>query len=195
MTTPESGASHDRELVRRFLRDRREDAFRELYRLHTPRLYLLARRLLGRRYAEAEDVVQETWIRAAERLQDFEWRSSLSTWLGGIVINCSRETLRRLARRNESAPGNLEEWNPAGNVSSPATTLDLENAIVRLPEGFREVLVLHDVEGFTHEEIARLLGIEPGTSKSQLSRARGKLRTFLSSSPREKTGVAKGGGK
>lgn len=185
MTTPESGASKDRELVERFLRDRREDAFRTLYRLHTPRLYLLARRMLGRRHSEAEDVVQETWIRAAERLQDFEWRSSLSTWLGGIAINCSRETLRRLARRNESAPGNVEEGKPAGKVPSPGAALDLENAIARLPDGFREVLVLHDVEGFTHKEIARLLNIEPGTSKSQLSRARGKLRSLLSGKQEE----------
>jgi RNA polymerase sigma-70 factor (ECF subfamily) len=185
MTTPESGASNERALIRRFLRDRREDAFCELYRLHTPRLYLLARRMLGRRHSEAEDVVQETWIRATKHLQDFEWRSSLSTWLGGIAINCSRETLRRLARRNESAPDNLEELEPAGNIPSPTATLDLENAIARLPDGYREVLVLHDVEGFTHEEVARHLGIETGTSKSQLSRARGKLRTNLSGGKRE----------
>lgn len=187
MTTPSTGATDDRELVARFLQQGAEDAFRKLYRRHTPRLYLLARRLLGRRHLEAEDVVQETWIRAAERLPGFEWRSSLSTWLGGIAVNCARETLRRLARRRESGSGDISEHGPARDTSSPGIALDLERAMALLPDGFREVLVLHDVEGFTHDEIGRLLKITPGTSKSQLSRARKKIRSLLAE--KEKAGT------
>ncbi len=187
MTTPATGATDERKLVSRFVQDGAEDAFRELYRRHTPRLYLLARRLLGRRHSEAEDVVQETWIRAAERLGKFEWRSSLSTWLGGIVVNCSRETIRRHAARNESGTGELAEREPAHGAFTPVAALDLERALAQLPDGFREVLVLHDVEGFTHEEIGELLEIVPGTSKSQLSRARKKVRALLAE--KEKAGT------
>ena len=187
MTTPATGAPDERKLVSRFVQDGAEDAFRELYRRHTPRLYLLARRLLGRRHSEAEDVVQETWIRAAERLGEFEWRSSLSTWLGGIVVNCSRETIRRHARRNEAGEDAIEKTMAGGLTASPAVALDLERALAQLPGGFREVLVLHDVEGFTHEEIGELLEIVPGASKSQLSRARKKVRTLLAE--KEKAGT------
>ena len=177
MTTNAIRLPDDRELVAGFLREHKEKAFRELYRRHTPRIYLLVRRLLGGAESDVADVVQETWVRAAERLQAFEWRSEFSTWLIGIAINCSRELIRRRARRRESA---LLSLSPDQNCRNHELYLDLERAIVKLPDGYREVLVLHDIEGFTHQEISRRLGIDPGTSKSQLHHARRKVREQMS---------------
>lgn len=127
--------------------------------------------------AGAEDVVHDVWIKAVERLEDFRWESSLSTWLGGFVINAVRDRTR--AERREVAP--VEEHHPADDLVllQAANRLDLERAIAELPPGFRHVLILHDVEGYTHEEIATLLDIVPGTSKSQLARARSAVRRAL----------------
>jgi RNA polymerase sigma-70 factor, ECF subfamily len=155
-----------------------ETAFRALYRRYTPALYRLALRLGGGDGPWAEELVQRTWIRAVEGLSSFAWRSSLSSWLGGIAINCARELWREARTRSETA---LAEEIPvaAPRLLAPEERVDLERAIERLPAGYREVFVLHDVEGYTHEEIGGLLGIESGTSKSQLSRARQRLRAAL----------------
>jgi RNA polymerase sigma-70 factor (ECF subfamily) len=171
--------SPDRSLVAEFLRSRSESAFRDLYAAHTPRLYLSLLRLAGGRESEAQDLLQETWIRAVKGLAAFRWESAVSTWLFGIGLNAWREAARE--RRREAVP--LETL-PEGVAASPeagaeAGGLDLELAVRRLPDGYREVLVLHDIEGYTHEEIANLLGIAPGTSKSQLSRARENVRRRL----------------
>jgi RNA polymerase sigma-70 factor, ECF subfamily len=179
----------DRALVAAFLERADEGAFRRLYAAHTPRLYLSLLRLSGGREAEAEELLQETWIRAAGSLSSFRWESALRTWLYGIAINAWREASR--ARRGaglslDSVAEKLPAALPAPGAG--AEHLDLERAVRQLPEGYREVLVLHDIEGYTHEEIAGLLGILPGTSKSQLSRARACLRRWLSppSARREK---------
>ncbi|MFQ5694489.1 MAG: RNA polymerase sigma factor [Terriglobia bacterium] len=178
MTFGPSSVPDDRPLVAAFVREREERAFRELYRRHTPRLYPLVRRLVGGGDSDVADVVQETWLRAAERLAGFEWRSALGTWLASIAINCARELIRRRARQRETSLAEPPDGNPwrAASASHP---LDLERALAHLPDGFREILVLHDVEGFTHEEISRQLGIEIGTSKSQLHRARKRMRELL----------------
>lgn len=165
----------DRPLVEAFLQTRGEQAFRRLYRRHTPRMYAMALRLLGGAIVEAEEAIQESWVRAIERLADFEWRSSLGTWLTGIVINRCRERIRKRTRRE---PPNLELVD-GREVSDVALRDELERAVARLPDGAREVLVLHDVAGYTHAEIAERLGIQPGTSKSQLSKARARLRDEL----------------
>lgn len=142
-----------------------------------PRLYGLALRLNGGDAAGAEDVVHDVWIRAVERLPTFRWESALSTWLGGFVVNAVRDRSRRDARE---LPG-IEDDRPANDIAllQAADRVDLERAIAQLPAGFRHVLILHDVEGYTHEEIAVLLGVVPGTSKSQLARARGAVRRAL----------------
>jgi RNA polymerase sigma-70 factor (ECF subfamily) len=160
----------DRELVEKFLRSRDESSFRQLYRLHTPALYALALRFMSGSSADAEDVIQETWIRAAERFSGFRWESSLRTWLCGIVINCSRDLQSKL-KRHEISPETITHQN---FISS-----DLERLIHKLPAGYREVLVLHDIEGYTHQEISVHLGIQEGTSKSQLFQARKWLRERL----------------
>lgn len=154
----------------------REDAFRELYLAHGPRLYLLALRMTCGVDADAEDVVQEAWQRAVRGLEGFEGRSSLRTWLSGIVVRCALEKHR--------ADGRTPDWlpveRPVGEEERGAPTrVDLERAFEQLPEGFRTVLVLHDLEGYRHTDIAELLGVSEGTSKSQLSRARGRMRELL----------------
>ena len=156
-----------------------ERAFRELYRRHSPALYQLVLRMLGGGAADAEDVVQETWIRAVRQLSKFRWESSLRTWLTAIGLNLARETLRKRARaRTEEID---ERLGLSARPVRDAERIDLERAIARLPNGYRAVLVLHDVEGFTHEEISRQLQIAVGTSKSQLFDARRAVRGLLQS--------------
>jgi RNA polymerase sigma-70 factor (ECF subfamily) len=173
----ESGASRSLEdgLIRRVLR-RDERAFRTLYQTHTPSLYLLALRMTGGSDPDAEDVVQETWRRAVRGLAGFERRSSLRTWLSSIAIRCAHE----VRRTGEREGAELQEGLPArdGRPSS-VSEVDLARAFERLPAGFQAVLVLHDLEGYRHADIAELLGITIGTSKSQLSRARARMREVL----------------
>ena len=176
---PDPTTLDDAELVRGYVVERTEEAFRELYRRHTPRLYQLALRLNGWAEDEAREVVQETWIRATAKLGEFGWRSSLATWLTSIAVNVGRELERRRRRWPEPLKeGATEPW---AGVDSPddGARIDLERVLALLPDGYRRVLVLHDVEGFTHPEISRLLDIEVGTSKSQLARARKRLREAL----------------
>lgn len=167
----------DRELVRLFLATRGEIEFRALYRRHMPPLYRMAYRLAGP--GLAEDVLQETWCRAARKLGGFEWRSALLTWLTAILIRCCRETWRD-SGQVVALSGDIESHEPEVEAAAD-DGLDLERALESLPPGYREVLVLHDVEGLTHEEIARALNVVPGTSKSQLARARRALRQRLKS--------------
>jgi RNA polymerase sigma-70 factor (ECF subfamily) len=169
----------DRKLVGAYLRDREEKAFRALYRRHTPVLFKFALRLVGGRTAEAEDVIQTAWIRAAGRLDGFRWDSSLRTWLTGIALNCYRETIRADRRAGDRIPLDVSELPVARRVHREIPRIDLERAIAQLPDGYREVLILHDIEGYTHEEIGTLMGIRNGTSKSQLSRARRAVRRWL----------------
>jgi RNA polymerase sigma-70 factor (ECF subfamily) len=164
----------DLALVERFLRARGEDAFRALYRAHTPALYALALRLTGGDQGEAEDLVQESWVRAVRALSSFRARSALRSWLCGLLVNVRRERIRA-DWRTVDAP----DIEPAADTPGPDDALDLERAIGALPEGARDVFVLHDVYGYTHREIAEMLGIVEGTSKSQLNRARTLLRSSL----------------
>ena len=173
-----SAEDDDRALITAVVRTRDEAAFRALYRRHTPVLYRLALRLGGGDEHWAEDLVQQTWIRAVEVLPGFAWRSAFRTWLSGIAVNCAREDWRRRRISLEVAWG-PEAQAAASPANDAAGRMDLERAIAELPDGYRQVLVLHDVEGFTHEEIATMLGIEAGTSKSQLSHARRRLREEL----------------
>lgn len=183
------GEESDRRLVTAFLETRSERSFRVLFRRHTPYVLGLLLRMSGGARDDAEDTLQEAWLRAVRGLSAFRWESSLRTWLAGIAIRCWSERMRRrkpMARLEADA----EPADP-GLVPLSVVRVDLERAIARLDEGRRAVLVLHDVEGYTHAEIAHLLGIEPGTSKSRLHRARRELRTELAgldSRPEEEAG-------
>ena len=173
---PASTEASDRSLVERFLNGS-ETAFRQLYRRHTPRIRGSVVRLLGADAdADADDVVQECWLRACAAFERFRWDSALSTWLCGIGIHAALEVLRRRDRwaDDDEALARAPARGPAAGER-----LDVASALAILPAGQRTVVVLHDVEGYTHEEIAMLLGVVPGTSKSQLAHARAALREAL----------------
>ncbi len=178
MSAPQSSPRTDRELVEAVLKHKDELAFRTLYRLHTPRLFVLVARLLARGDREAEDVVQEVWIHAFESLGRFEWNSSFATWLTGIGLNRVRDRIRKYGRSRESAMEVMPD------VPAPPDRhelrIDLERMISRLPDDERVVLVLHDVEGMKHREISEHLDIPEGTSKTHLSSARKRLRAMMS---------------
>jgi RNA polymerase sigma-70 factor (ECF subfamily) len=165
----------DRQLVERVITRRDERAFGALYDRHTTYLYRLALRLTAGDELEANDLVHDAWVRAAQRLATFQWKSQLRTWLAGFVINVARERARASPDDIQIDVGIAESETSVGAFER----VDLERALSALAPGFRQVLVLHDVEGYTHEEIGQLLGIEPGTSKSQLSRARAAMRRLL----------------
>jgi RNA polymerase sigma-70 factor (ECF subfamily) len=154
-------------------------AFRELYEAHVGRVYAICLRL-ARDQAEAEEHAQDVFVRVWQRLATFREESAFSTWLHRLAVNEVLQSRRAAGRR--SARVMLAE-NPAtlesGSRAAPAPTSDLERAIAGLPEGARAVFVLHDVEGYQHEEIARISGIAEGTSKAQLHRARRLLREAL----------------
>ncbi|MDF2775712.1 MAG: polymerase sigma factor, sigma-70 family, partial [Geminicoccaceae bacterium] len=165
-------------------------AFEALYRRHTDMLYATAVRITGDRDAAA-DVVHDAWVRVVETGARFEHRSAFRTWVTGILLNVIRERARDASRTrgwsdadarvaDDSSLGAPSETGDAFGLDVAAVDpIDLDAAIAALPNGFRKVLVLHDVEGFTHDEIAELLHIMPGTSKSQLVRARQRVRQLL----------------
>lgn len=167
----------DNLLVDAFLADRSEVAFRQLYRSKTPALYQMALRLTANPQ-EAEELVQKTWVKAIEKISGFEGRSTLKTWLTGIVINLFREQTRKKSITVNSIEEDMSA--PLASTSSgQLDKIDLENAIRQLSPGYKEILILHDIEGYTHQEIGELLKISAGTSKSQLFQARKKIRAQL----------------
>ena len=177
VTSEQLSPSSDRVLSDAVLEHGDERAFRALYRRHTPYLYQFVLRVLGGNEYDADDVVQETWIRAAENLATFRWEAPLRSWLVGIAIN----RCRSLFRRKDRGWLTLEE-NVAWPVSAKLEEqIDMERALTLMPSGYRTVLLLHDLEGYRHHEIAAMLGTSVGTSKSQLFHARQCLRSLLQS--------------
>jgi RNA polymerase sigma-70 factor (ECF subfamily) len=146
-----------------------------LYDRHTTYLYRFALRFVAGDVSRAEDVVHDAWLAAVRRLPSFEWRSAFRTWLAGFVVHCSRAALRHDGDTVPLANLQLEGDSPGDMLDR----VDLERTLAQLAPRYREVLVLHDVEGYTHEEIALMLGIESGTSRSQLTRARAAARRLL----------------
>jgi RNA polymerase sigma-70 factor (ECF subfamily) len=161
-----------------------EAAFRELFRRHTPHLLQFVSRVLGTSAADAEDVVQDTWLRAYPALVTFRNESSFSTWLCSVGLRAALDSMRRNRRH---IADQLFDEDSALDPPRNEDRMDIEAAIARLAPGYRMVLLLHDVEGFTHEEIGMQLGIAPGTSKAQLFKARRVMRALLSG--REKNDV------
>ena len=176
----------DAELIDRVLAGD-PSAERALYDAHVDRVFRLVYRMAGD-LDRAQDWVQETFIRAFEKLGDFRGESALSTWLCSIAMSVSLNGLRKVKRFREREV-ELDDAAPVGvhaarGGSGPQDRL--AQAIEDLPEGYRAVFVMHDVEGFTHEEIGRALGVQPGTSKAQLFRARAKLRQALADFARDR---------
>ena len=156
-------------------------AFEELYRRHSGRLYGVAYRMLGHA-DDADDMLQEIFLLAFRKIGSYQGDSSLGTWLYRLGVNACLDRLRSKARRNEQQTDALDaDWPAASSARGIGIVhrLDLERAIQTLPEGCRAAFLLHDVEGFEHKEIAALLGIAEGTSKSQVHKARSRLRRAL----------------
>ena len=175
----------DRELIRRVLAGD-PSAERELYDAQVDRVFRMAYRMAGDA-DRAQDYTQETFIRAFDRLAGFRGESGLSTWLCSIAISVTLNGLRQ-ARRFREREVALDDVELAGSPRSeaePDLKVRLSRAIDNLPEGYRTVFVMHDVEGYTHEEIGTALGVRPGTSKAQLFRARARLRQALADFARE----------
>jgi RNA polymerase sigma-70 factor (ECF subfamily) len=158
-------------------------AFEELYRAHAGRLYSVAVRLLGNN-ADAEDLLQEIFLAAHRKLDTFRGESALGTWLYRLATNLCLDHLRSKAGRSSRVTDSLDNESVLYDRSTSlaektVTKMDLERALARLPDGCRAAFVLHDVEGLEHREVAEILGIAEGTSKSQVHKARLKLRTLL----------------
>ena len=157
-------------------------AFEAIYRRHAGRVHGVIVRLVGAQGVRAEDLTQEAFVRAWQALPKFRFESAVSTWLHRLAVTTALMELR--SRRggprfdeDEDAVDSLGIADSAGNGT--ALSMDLERAVATLPPRARAVLVLHDVEGWKHEEIANELGIAIGSSKAQLHRARRLLRACL----------------
>ena len=153
-------------------------AVRALYERFAPRVYAVVRRIAGDDEL-ARDYAQEAWIRAIRALPTFRGDARFSTWLHRIAVNSALQAARKAeTRRKYEAPA-VEE--PALPPASGDALLKrrLEAALDQLPQGMRQVLILHDVEGYTHDDIGEVMGVTVGTSKSQLFKARAKMRGLL----------------
>jgi len=156
-------------------------AFERLYRENVDRIYALCLRMTGDG-VRAQELAQDVFVRAWEKLGGFEGKSAFSTWLHRLAVNVVLGSRRAEGIRVGKVFGtdDLEAYEtPPPRSRDPGDSLDLERAIAQLPPGARTVFVLHDVEGYKHEEIAELHGIAVGTCKAQLHRARRLLREAL----------------
>jgi len=153
-------------------------AFERLYRTHVARVHSLVRRMLDA--DEADDLTQDIFVRAWEKLSTFRGESALGTWLHRLAVNVVLARRKKVGiERGRFGAGADTLDEVSGRRETPEMSMDFEDALARLPDGARQVFVLHDVEGYRHEEIARMLGVVPGTSKSQLHHARMALRRYL----------------
>jgi RNA polymerase sigma-70 factor (ECF subfamily) len=151
---------------------------RILYERYAPRVHAVVRRIAGDDDL-AQDYAQEAWIRAIRALPTFRGDSRFSTWLHRIAVNAALQAARKAEtqrKRQVPMPEEIPTAPPGGDV---LLQQQLEWALDRLPEGMRQVMILHDVEGYTHEEIGEVLGVTSGTSKSQLFKARARMRELL----------------
>jgi RNA polymerase sigma-70 factor, ECF subfamily len=182
-----AGRAEDMALVER-CRSGDLAAFEEIYRAHSPRLYSLVLRMLGNT-ADAEDLLQEVFLSAHRKLDGFRGDAALGTWLYRLATNQCLDYLRSRAARTSQLTDTIEDEVGLSDVGSrgiaerTVAKMDLERALAQLPEGARAAFVLHDVQGLEHREVAEVLGVAEGTSKSQVHKARLKLRGLLGGRP------------
>jgi RNA polymerase sigma-70 factor, ECF subfamily len=155
-------------------------AFEQLYREHVGHVHALCLRMV-RNKTVADDLTQEAFLRAWHKLHSFRGDSAFATWLHRLTVNLVLTHLRSDARRNERVTyaDRLESYETPQNARPTASGVDLEAAIAELPERARAVFILHEIEGYRHDEIAGIMGIAAGTAKAQLHRARRMLREAL----------------
>src|SRR6059058_771806 len=170
---------HEPLLIRRAIAGD-EAALRSLWTRHAPHIDMVVRRLVGFDPDLADDVAQEVWIQIFRALPSYRGDSQFSTWAHRIAVNRTLNALRR-SRRLASIETAVEEGSAAVEMDTERSFIaaSIDAATAKLSPGARTVFVLHDVEGYTHEEIAQELGITSGGSKSQLFKARAKLRKLL----------------
>lgn len=160
----------DGELVRRYLAGDRS-AFSTLMERHERRVYNLAYRMLGRA-EDAADASQETWLICLRKLGGFRGSSAFTTWLHRVTVNVCHDTLRKRARE-EPVGDEAPEPPPSPDAAeASATAVDVQRALLQVPEEFRAALILHDVQGVPYDEIAEALGAPIGTVKSRIHRGR-----------------------
>lgn len=157
-------------------------AFDELYQQHAPRLYNLCYRMAGGAN-DADDLLQDIFLLAYRKIGSFRGESSLGTWLYRLAMNHCLDVLRSRHARMGQQTDSLDEDGAAEPTAAPAlgavSRIDLDRAIGRLPHACRAAFLLHDVEGFGHQEVGAILGISEGTSKSQVHKARLRIRQYL----------------
>ena len=158
------------------------DAFSELYTRYSSRIFTLVVRMSGSPQT-GEDLLQEIFLQAYRKIGSFKGDAAIGTWLYRLALNHCLDFVRGRQAKMDKATDALEadghQALATAQRESPVERIDLERAIQQLPAGCREVFVLHDVEGYEHKEIAAMLGIAEGTSKSQVFKARMKLRALL----------------
>jgi len=156
------------------------EAFERLYRTHVARIHGLTRRMLGEDLAD--EVTQDVFVRAWRKLGTFRGDSAFGTWLHRVAVNLVLARRKQLGRNRDRFVGDGEGavQRATATRDSPAIRMELEAALTKLPDGARQVFVLHDVEGYRHREIAEYLGVTTGTTKAQLHRARMILRQYVS---------------
>jgi len=189
----ESGELSEAEGIRRAQRGD-GGAFERLYELHSRRVYALCLRMVGNT-AEAEDLAQEAFLQVFRKIGTFRGESAFSTWLHRLAVNVVLMKLRRksvaVSSLEEAAEPDEESGAPGLDPGGPDLLLmgsvdrvNLERAVERLPPGYRMVFVLHDIQGYEHNEIAQMMGFSIGNSKSQLHKARLRLRELLQETQR-----------
>ena len=164
-------------------------AFENLYQAHSRRVYALCLRMVGNR-AEAEDLTQEAFLQMFRKIQTFRGEANFSTWLHRVTVNIVLMKLRRKKRlefsleegteRDEDSPTPRNEFGEADvRLTGSIDRINLQRAIEQLPPGFKSIFILHDIQGYKHNEIGEILGCSAGNSKSQLHKARMRLRALL----------------
>jgi RNA polymerase sigma-70 factor (ECF subfamily) len=192
---------NEAEAIRR-ARQGDEAAFEHLYRLHSRRVYVLCLRMAANR-AEAEDLTQEAFLQVFRKIATFRGESAFSTWLHRLTVNIVLMRLRKktpavtsLENANdpdeESGQAHREVGGPDPLMVGLLDRVNLGRALQRLSEGYRKVFLLHDVQGYEHHEIAEILGCTAGNTKSQLHKARRRLRELLWETERGRAGQARG---
>lgn len=170
-------------------------AFEQLYRLHSRRVYALCLRMVGNT-AEAEDLAQEAFLQLFRKIHTFRGESAFSTWLHRLAVNVVLMKLRKKTlpetSLEETTEPDEETGGPRRDIGAPDVLLtgsidrvNLERAVEQLPPGYKTVFVLHDVQGYEHNEIAEIMGCSIGNSKSQLHKARMRLRDLLQEEQRQ----------
>jgi len=167
----------EKELIERARAGDRQ-AMGSLYEAHARRVYTVVRRLVGDEHL-AEDLSQEAWVRAFEKLHLFRGEAAFGTWIYRLATNVALNRLRRSAKRTDVEAAAEMPTMVAAPDEAVVSRRVLAAAMDRLPPGYRRVLVLHDLEGWTHDEIAESLSCSPGTSKSQLHKARARMRQMI----------------